>query len=70
MATHDLHVVEEIADVVHVFGANRSIIRSGTPAEILSDEGFLQGNNLVHIHVHRHLHTSHTHPHIHPDANG
>jgi len=31
MATHDLHIVEEIADVVHVFGSNRSIIRSGTP---------------------------------------
>jgi cobalt/nickel transport system ATP-binding protein len=63
MATHDLHIVEEIADVVHVFGDNRSIIRSGTPEEILSDHEFLREHNLVHIHVHRHLHTVHAHPH-------
>lgn len=62
-ATHDLHIVEEIADVVHVFGDNRSIIRSGTPEEILTDPDFLQKNNLVHVHVHRHLHTHHAHPH-------
>jgi cobalt/nickel transport system ATP-binding protein len=63
MATHDLHIVEEIADTVHVFGSDRSIIRSGTPEEILSDREFLQKNNLVHIHVHRHLHASHVHEH-------
>jgi cobalt/nickel transport system ATP-binding protein len=63
MATHDLHLVEEIADVVHVFGDNRSIIRSGTPEEILSDHEFLKQHNLVHVHVHRHLHTIHAHPH-------
>jgi cobalt/nickel transport system ATP-binding protein len=63
MATHDLHLVEEIADVVHVFGSNRGIIRSGTPEEILSDHEFLREHNLVHIHVHRHLHASHSHPH-------
>jgi cobalt/nickel transport system ATP-binding protein len=63
MATHDLHLVEEIADIVHVFGDNRSIIRSGTPEEILSDHEFLKQHNLVHVHVHRHLHTIHAHPH-------
>jgi len=63
MATHDLHLVEEIADVVHVFGDNRNIIRSGTPEEILSDHEFLREHNLVHIHVHRHLHAIHSHPH-------
>ena len=62
-ATHDLHIVEEIADVVHVFGAQRAIIRSGPPEEILSDREFLQKNNLVHIHVHRHAHTGHVHEH-------
>jgi cobalt/nickel transport system ATP-binding protein len=66
MATHDLHIVEEIADVVHVFGASRTIIRSGTPDEILSDNPFLQANNLVHIHVHRHQGEKHIHPHAHP----
>jgi cobalt/nickel transport system ATP-binding protein len=63
MATHDLHLVEEIADVIHVFGNNRTIIRSGTPEEILADTEFLQKNNLVHIHVHRHLHAHHAHVH-------
>ena len=58
-ATHDLHIVEEIADVIHVFGSSRSIIRGGTPEEILSDNNFLQKNNLAHIHVHRHLHDGH-----------
>jgi len=65
MATHDLHIVEEIADVIHVFGKNKTIIRSGTPEEIFSDNAFLEANNLVHVHVHRHLHTKHVHPHEH-----
>ena len=66
MATHDLHLVEEIADTIFVFGANRTIIRSGPPLEILADQQFLQENNLLHIHVHRHLHMTHLHPHSHP----
>ncbi len=65
MATHDLHIVEEIADVVYVLGDNRSIIRSGKPENILADQIFLQNNNLAHIHVHRHTHTSHLHSHAH-----
>jgi cobalt/nickel transport system ATP-binding protein len=64
-ATHDLHIVEEIADVVHVFGNYRSIVRSGTAEEVLSDNAFLQVNNLVHVHVHRHLGVKHVHPHDH-----
>jgi cobalt/nickel transport system ATP-binding protein len=63
MATHDLHIVEEIADVIHVFGMDRSIVRSGKPEEILADHEFLQKNNLIHVHVHRHLHLHHSHPH-------
>ncbi len=65
MASHDLHVVEEIADVVHVFGKDRALVRSGTPEGILADQEFLRENNLVHIHVHRHGHTAHAHPHPH-----
>jgi cobalt/nickel transport system ATP-binding protein len=70
MATHDLHIVEEIADVVHVFGAEKSIIRSGTAEEILTDGEFLQANNLVHVHVHRHLGVKHAHPHDHAHEHG
>jgi len=56
MATHDLHIVEEIADTVHVFGSDKKIIRSGTAEEILTDHIFLQENNLMHSHVSRYLH--------------
>jgi len=64
-ATHDLHIVEEIADMVYVFGHEKKIIRSGIPEEILKDHSFLQKHNLVHIHVHRHFHNSHIHEHSH-----
>jgi len=56
MATHDLHILEEIADVIHVFGPDKKIIRSGSAEEILSDHEFLKENNLMHEHVSRFLH--------------
>jgi len=56
MATHDLHIVEEIADTVHVFGPDSAIIRSGTAEEILCDHEFLRKNNLLHSHASRYLH--------------
>jgi cobalt/nickel transport system ATP-binding protein len=65
MATHDLHIVEEIADVVHVFGKYRNIVRSGSAEEVLTDNAFLQVNNLMHVHVHRHFGVKHIHPHDH-----
>jgi cobalt/nickel transport system ATP-binding protein len=65
MATHDLYIVEEIADVVHVFDNTKTVIRSGTAEEILTDNDFLQANNLIHIHMHRHLGVKHVHPHDH-----
>lgn len=64
-ATHDLHIVREISDVVHVFGFEKKIIRSAEPDEILSDQQFLKAHNLVHIHRHRHKDTIHAHPHQH-----
>ena len=66
-ATHDLHVVDEIADIVHVLGSEKNVIRRGPPAEILSDEEFLKKNNLIHIHRHRHQGLLHTHPHLHSE---
>ena len=53
MATHDLHIVEEIADTIHVFGSGKKIIRSGSAEEILSDHEFLKDNNLMHEHASR-----------------
>lgn len=67
-ATHDLHLVGEIADTVHVFGRDRRIVRVGSPEEILADSEFLRANNLVHIHKHFHHGKVHSHPHEHACA--
>lgn len=51
-ATHDLHIVADIADKVYVFGQDRRIAACGSPAEILADSALLQSNNLIHRHSH------------------
>jgi cobalt/nickel transport system ATP-binding protein len=64
-ATHDLDLIEDIADHCHVFQRGR-IVATGTPAEILNDNALLLSTNL--IHAHRHAHASgelHSHPHRH-----
>lgn len=66
-STHDLHLVEEIADTVHVFGRDKTIVRSGKPEAILNDMRLLEENNLIHVHRHRHDATVHVHPHQHLD---
>ena len=65
-ATHDMHIIGEIADVVYVFNHYKKIIRSSTPAELLADTKFLQENNLIHAHSHIHGDKAHVHPHGHP----
>ncbi len=64
-ATHDLHIVEEISDIVYVFGRGKSIVKSGLANNILNDPALLQENNLVHIHSHQHQDKVHVHPHLH-----
>ncbi len=64
-STHDLHIVEEIADAVYVFSQEKTIVRCGIPEEILKDEKLLRDNNLLHIHSHRHKDQVHAHPHQH-----
>ena len=64
-STHDLHIVEEISDVVYVFGREKRIVKSGRPDSILADAALLTENNLVHIHSHRHKDKVHVHPHVH-----
>lgn len=66
-ATHDLHIVGEISDTLHVFDRSRRIVRSGLTQEVLSDEAFLMQSNLLHIHKHRHKGVVHAHPHVHVD---
>jgi len=64
-ATHDLHLVNEMADTIFVFDREKRVIRSGQTQNILSDIPFLQEHNLMHVHRHRHDGTVHTHPHQH-----
>ncbi len=63
-ATHDLHIVGEMADTVYVFDKNNKIIKYGSTGEILEDRILLEENNLVHIHGHRHMGLTHVHPHL------
>lgn len=64
-STHDLHIVEEISDKVHVFSAGKTIVNCGAAPEILQNDQLLKNHNLLHIHAHRHHHTTHVHPHQH-----
>ncbi len=64
-ATHDLDIVEDIANYCFVF-QNGRVVGEGTPAQILADQKLLEGTNL--IHAHRHAHPSgvvHSHSHLH-----
>ena len=56
-ATHDLHTLADIADIVYVFGQDKRLAASGTPETILANHELLQANNLIHVHPH------HTHDH-------
>jgi cobalt/nickel transport system ATP-binding protein len=66
-ATHDLHIVSEIASRVVVLGEDRRILASGPPEEILSDRALLLAANLVHVHRHAHEGLWHVHEHEHPE---
>lgn len=64
-ATHDLSIVEDIADHCFILQGGR-VVGEGRPVEILQDEPLLQRTNL--LHAHRHVHASgevHSHPHLH-----
>ena len=70
-ATHDLDIIEDIADFVFVLDNGR-LAAAGTPSAILSDQELLRQTRLAHAHwhihadgeAHRHLH-AHRHGHDH-----
>jgi cobalt/nickel transport system ATP-binding protein len=65
-ATHDLEIVEEIADRVLVFSEDHCLVAGGTPDEILSDKDLLLRVNLIDPRFHRHAHGGdHRHYHCH-----
>ncbi len=65
VATHDMHLAEEVADRIIVLGENKTVVRDGPPKEILTDTDFLARNNLIHEHSHFHELRRHGHPHSH-----
>jgi cobalt/nickel transport system ATP-binding protein len=65
-ATHNLDIVEDIADYCYVFQTGR-VVADGAPSDVLRQTALLERTNL--IHVHHHVHPSgevHSHPHLHP----
>jgi cobalt/nickel transport system ATP-binding protein len=65
-ATHDLSLVEAVADRVCILNEEHRIAGIGTPAEILSNHDLMVACNLIHEHVHPHAgEESHRHPHTH-----
>ena len=63
-ATHQLEIVEDIADRVIVL-EDGQVAASGSVGEILSNHELLLRANLVHAHRHTHGSVTHSHPHIH-----
>jgi len=63
-ATHQVEIVESIADKVFVLEAG-AVVATGSPAEILSDRELLLRTNLIHVHRHSHGGVQHSHPHFH-----
>ena len=66
-ATHQLEIVEDIAERIIVLDAGR-VAASGKPSEILSNYELLLRANLVHAHRHSHGTVTHSHPHLHSHA--
>ena len=65
-ATHDLGLVEDIADHCAILQAGR-VAAEGNPAALLRDQALLARANLIHAHRHRHGdQLTHSHPHTHP----
>jgi cobalt/nickel transport system ATP-binding protein len=65
VATHDMHLAEQVSDRLIVLGEDRRVAREGTPEAILGDVEFLEKNNLIHLHRHAHDRARHGHPHFH-----
>jgi cobalt/nickel transport system ATP-binding protein len=64
-ATHDLSILEEIADRAFVMEESHTFATGGPPKEILDDLGLLLRVNLIHEHVHSHETFLHSHGHLH-----
>ncbi len=69
-ATHDLDIVEDIADHCFVLEAGR-VIAAGAPHDILHDVALLKRAGLSHAHLHLHGDAvAHSHHHLHRAESG
>jgi cobalt/nickel transport system ATP-binding protein len=68
-ATHQLDILEDIADRVIVLDNGR-LLATGTPSEILGQEDLLLQANLIHAHRHTHGGVTHSHAHTHRHSHG
>jgi len=66
-ATHQLEIVEDIADRIFVLEEG-GVAASGSTAEVLGNHELLLRANLVHAHRHSHGAVTHSHPHVHSHA--
>jgi cobalt/nickel transport system ATP-binding protein len=64
-ATHDLSIVEAIADRVLVLNEEHRLVAEGTPADILGNADLLLSANLIHAHRHPHADGTGEHSHMH-----
>ncbi len=64
-ATHDLSILEEIADRAYVMDEDHALVAEGPPDEILNDLDLLLRVNLIHEHAHEHEGFIHRHGHLH-----
>jgi cobalt/nickel transport system ATP-binding protein len=64
-ATHDLSILEEIADRAYVMAEDHTLVADGPPEEILDDLDLLLRVNLIHEHAHEHEGFIHRHGHLH-----
>ncbi len=65
LATHDLDVLNVIADRCLVFSDAHRIVAEGSPSEVLADRDLLLSVNLIHEHSHMHRGEAEGHVHEH-----
>ncbi len=63
ITTHDLSLVEDLAERVVVLDESHTIAADGPPAKVLRDKAMLLRANIIHEHAHRHGDIVHTHSH-------
>jgi len=63
MSTHDLSLVEDLAERALVIDERHALAADGTSREILTDKDLLLAANIIHEHTHRHGDVVHIHSH-------